>query len=48
MKIKLRLKSRWKSISIFTKDCETIIRYWGGLKFDIVKLHSGNESKDNS
>lgn len=40
MKVKFRLKDKWKSVSIYTKNCETIIRYWGKLKFDIVRLYS--------
>ena len=43
MKVKFRLKDRWKSVSIYTKNCETIIRYWGGLKFDIVRLYAGTK-----
>ena len=40
MKVKFRISRKgWKSISIYTKNCETVIRYWGGLKFDIVKLY---------
>ncbi len=43
MKIKFKIFGRqWKSISIYTKGCQTIIRYWGGLKFDVVKLRAGN------
>jgi hypothetical protein len=38
MKFKLKLNGRWKSLSIYTKNKQTIIRYWGGFKFDIVKL----------
>jgi len=42
MKFKIRIfNTRWKSISIYTKNKEHIIRYWGGLKFDIVTLHAG-------
>ena len=43
MKIKFRLKDKWNSISIYTKNCETIIRYWGKLKFDIVKIYAPTE-----
>lgn len=32
------LGRKWKSISVFTKNKEYIIRYWGGLKFDIVTI----------
>lgn len=38
MKIKFRLRGKWKSVSIYTKDCETVIRYCGGLKFDVMKV----------
>jgi len=41
MKIKFRLFNRkWKSISIYTKKREIIIRYWGGLKFDVIKIYA--------
>ncbi len=43
MKIKFSLKGKWKSISICTKKYETLIRYWGGLKFDIVKMYNITE-----
>jgi hypothetical protein len=44
MKVKFRIiRKGWKSISIYTKNCETVIRYWGGLKFDIVKLYNCKE-----
>lgn len=43
MKFKFRLKDKWKSVSIYIKNCEIIIRYWGNLKFDIVKLHASND-----
>lgn len=43
MKFKFRLKGKWKSLSIYTNKKETIIRYWGGLKFDYFTLHSGNK-----
>jgi hypothetical protein len=41
MKIEFKLKGRWKSFHFYTKKCETIVRYWGGLKFDVVKLYAG-------
>lgn len=47
-RIKFKLKDKWKSISIYTKDCEMIIRYWGNLKFDVVKLYAPNETNNNS
>lgn len=42
MRLKFNLRGRWKSISIFTKNKQTIIRYWGGLKFDKVVLNASN------
>lgn len=44
MKIKFRLKGKWKSISIYTKNKQRIIRYWGGLKFDMVTIHASNKN----
>lgn len=38
MRIKLSLTGRWKSVSICTRNKELIVRYWGGLKFDCVKI----------
>lgn len=38
MKIKFKLKGKWKSISLYFKNKEILIRYWGGLKFDYVTL----------
>lgn len=40
MKIRIKLKDKWKYISFCTKKYESTIRYWGGLKFDIVKLYN--------
>jgi hypothetical protein len=41
MKIWLDLKSsRIPSLSIYTKEKQVLIRYWGRLKFDIVTLYS--------
>lgn len=40
MKIKFRLKGKWKSVSLYFKDREVIIRYWGKLKFDWFTLYA--------
>lgn len=39
MRYTIRLKPRWKSLSIYTKKREILIRYWGGLKFDVVSIY---------
>ncbi len=39
MRIKFDISGKWKSVSIYTKNCETIIRYWGGIKFNIIRLY---------
>lgn len=41
MRIKFRIfRKGWKSISIYTKNKETIIRYWGGINFDMITLRN--------
>lgn len=46
MRIKFKL-DKWKSVSIFTKDCETIIRWWGWFKFDYFQLRAPIIEKEN-
>jgi len=40
MKFEVDCKSKIKSFSIITKKMEMIIRYWGGLNFDIVRAYN--------
>lgn len=43
MKIKFRVfRKGWKSISIYTKNKEMLIRYWSGIKFDVVTFYNPN------
>jgi hypothetical protein len=43
MKVKFRIfRKGWKSVSIYTKKREIMIRYWGGFQFDLIKLQSTN------
>lgn len=42
MKFKLKL-GKFKSFSIYTKKKQTIIRYWGGLQFDVVNLYASDK-----
>jgi hypothetical protein len=39
MKFKLQLKSKYKSLSIYTTKKEIVIRYWGKLKFDVITIY---------
>ena len=43
MKFELDLKCKIKSFSIITKKMEMIIRYWGKLKFDIVRVYNTDD-----
>ena len=47
-KTNMTVKFKWfnrkhKSIHIYRKNSETIIRYWGWFKFDYVTIYNSNK-----
>jgi hypothetical protein len=45
--MKIKFSKKTKSISVFFDHKETIIRYWGKLKFDWFTIYDPNYEKNN-
>ena len=42
----MKIKIKRKSLSIYTRKKQVIVRYWGGLKFDIITLYNPAYNND--